>query len=173
MIYPQTTQVPNILFDTYLSSFTESELKVILVVIRQTLGWKDMRTGNRKVRDRISGSQFREKTGLSKRVITNAIAKLSERGLLEITDYNGAKLSHSLDRKGKTYLFYCVKNPVHLTTSTSAQSVPSPVHNCYHNKTKRKEAGQKDARSFVGHIGTLIAQKDLYNTRLTPEVQGI
>jgi hypothetical protein len=41
MTYKHTTQVPNILFDTHLRELTESELKILLIVIRQTIGWYD------------------------------------------------------------------------------------------------------------------------------------
>ena len=169
MIYPNTTQVPNALFDAYIPTLTESELKVLLIVIRQTMGWKDLRTGKRKERDRISISQFITKTGLSKRIISIAIQKLSLRGLLEITDYKGSKLIHSQDRKGRAYLFYAVKNPEHLTTLTRVKSVPSPEQNCDHNKRKEKNVRQKPSRNFQGHIGELIARKPLYSN---PQEKG-
>lgn len=163
MIYKNITQVPNVLFDIYLPLLSESELKVIMVVVRQTFGWIDMRTGIRKERDRIAISQFIHKTGLSKRIISIAIQKLCVRGLLETTDYKGTKLMHACDRKGKTYLFYGVKNPEHLTTPTSAKYVPSPEHNSYHNKRKERNVRQKPARNFEGHVGELIRSKVLYN----------
>ena len=66
MTYEQTTQVPNILFDLHLPSLTESELKILLIIIRQTYGWIDRYTGKRKLQDRISHSQFITKSGLTK-----------------------------------------------------------------------------------------------------------
>ncbi len=49
----QTTHVPNILFDRYLAHLSLSELKVILVTLRQTNDWINKHTGQRKARDRI------------------------------------------------------------------------------------------------------------------------
>lgn len=43
-----STQVPNILFDQYLPKLTEAELKIVLVIIRQTNGWIDKFTGKEK-----------------------------------------------------------------------------------------------------------------------------
>ena len=43
-----STAVPNILFDFYLSNLKETELKVLLTIIRQTLGWVDYKTKKRK-----------------------------------------------------------------------------------------------------------------------------
>lgn len=88
MTYEQTTQVPNILFDLHLPSLTESELKILLVIIRQTYGWIDKCTGKRKLQDRISHSQFITKTGLSRRIISKALQNLVSKGLVGITCRN-------------------------------------------------------------------------------------
>jgi hypothetical protein len=152
--------------DTYLSHLTESEIKVLLIVIRQTSGWIDKRTGKRKQRDRISGSQFRLKTGLSKRIITKTIKSLILKNLLQITDFKGNVLQQPKERRGKTYLYYALSKPVHLTASTIEQSVPEQVHKGYHNKTnytklKRTKLRQHD----TGHIGKYLPEvKTLFNS---------
>ncbi len=106
MIYQQTTQVPNIVFDAHLPSLTESELKLLLIIIRQTFGWFDKATGQRKTRDRISHGQFMKKTGLSRRVITKALKSLVEKGLITVTCENGKTLHQAVERKGVARLFY-------------------------------------------------------------------
>lgn len=106
MIFQQTTQVPNVLFDFHLPKLTESELKLLLVVIRQTNGWIDKRTGKRKTRDRISHGQFIQKTGLSRRVISKTLQTLVDKGLVNVTDTRGLSLHKAEDRKGMTRIFY-------------------------------------------------------------------
>ena len=106
MIYQQTTQVPKIVFDTHLPSLTESELKLLLIIIRQTFGWFDKATGQRKTRDRISHGQFMKKTGLSRRVITKALKSLIEKDLVTVTCENGKTLHRAVERKGMARLFY-------------------------------------------------------------------
>lgn len=106
MIYKQTTQVPNILFDRYLPTLTESELKILLVVIRQTYGWVDKKTRKRKTRDRISHGQFMQKTGLSRRVISKTLKSLVHKELVSVTDQYGNVLNESGDRKGMARMFY-------------------------------------------------------------------
>lgn len=106
----QNTQVPNFVLDACLPLLKEAELKTLLVIIRQTIGWIDRSTGKRKVRDRISNSQFRSKTGMSKRVITSAIQSLVDKGLVAVTDYEGRPLDTPLSRKGKSYLFFRTPN---------------------------------------------------------------
>lgn len=160
MIYKQTTQVPNFLFDKHLRELTEAELKILLVTIRQTLGWFDSKTGKRKSRDRITHNQFRQKTGLSKRIISKTIQSLSVKKLIQITDFEGKELHQPLERKGKPYLFYGIPNPVHLTTSTCAQKISEPVHGSAYNKTnytKRKRT--KLIPPFEGHIGKFLSNR--------------
>ena len=99
------TQVPNILFDTHLPNLTESELKILLVIIRQTYGWIDKFTGKRKIKDRISQSQFRIKTGLSKRIISKTLKMLS----LSISFPKNFEVSCSLHRKCSLEISYPVK----------------------------------------------------------------
>ncbi|MBK8484751.1 MAG: replication protein [Saprospiraceae bacterium] len=106
MMFQQTTQVPNVVFDEHLPALTESELKILLIIIRQTNGWIDKFTGKRKTRDRISHSQSMSKTGLSRRVISNAIKSLCSKGLVNITCQHGKFLDNSEDRKGKILLTY-------------------------------------------------------------------
>lgn len=109
MIYKETTQVPNILFDTHLPNLTESELKLVLVILRQTNGWIDRRTGQRKTRDRISHSQFMKKTGLCRRVVSKALQSLVDKGLIQITCQYGNSLQLPEDRKGVTRMYYSFK----------------------------------------------------------------
>ncbi len=101
-----STPIPNVLFDSCIPHFTESELKVILVIARKTLGWYDKKTGRRKRRDWIAMSQFKEYTGLSDVSVWNAIASLSERGYIRITDERGNVLLTASERKGRRRLFY-------------------------------------------------------------------
>lgn len=123
MIYPSTTPVPNVFFDIYLKELKSAELKVLLVVIRQTLGWKDRRGMlGRKECDWISASQLQKKTGSSKRAITSATDALVKKKLIEILDCNGTILEHSAQRQGKIKLFYRL-----------TQSVYYPVENKVEN----------------------------------------
>ena len=109
-----TTPVPNVFFDVYLKELKSAELKVLLVVIRQTLGWADRRGMlGRKETDWISGSQLQQKTGSSKRAISSATAALVRKKLIEILDVNGSILNSPDERQGKTKLFYRLAQTVH------------------------------------------------------------
>jgi hypothetical protein len=162
-MYRQTTQVPNYIFDTFLSILTGAELKVLLTVIRQTNGWLDKKTGKRKVRDRISSYQFRQKTGLSKRVITTSIQSLLAKKLLLVTSGDGSLLHSPIERKGKTNLFYTANNPMQFLTPTSALNTSEPVQEVYHNKTNSKLTKAKLKGRVTGHIGEIISQRQTYS----------
>lgn len=62
---------------------------------------------------------------------------LSDKELIAITDQNNQPLKNSLDRKGKSILDYAL-DPVHFSTSTSAQSDIGPVHKSAYNKRKKE-----------------------------------
>lgn len=151
----QTTPVPNFFFDTLLPSLKESEIKITLTVIRQTWGWVDKTTGGRKERDRISGWQFRQKTGMSKRVIAKAINSLSDRGILEVSDYSGNKLMFASDRKGRKYLYYRITLHNFSGPKSSAQSALEPVHKGSYNKTN---STKRNRTAFSGHIAELAGK---------------
>ena len=127
MIYQQTTQVPNIVFDTHLPLLTESELKVLLIIIRQTNGWIDKRTGGRKTRDRISQMQFVRKTGLCRRVISKSMKSLIDKGLVTATCQNGDNLQCATSRKGVGRMYYAFQGePPH------PQSIPLRMYGVRH-----------------------------------------
>ena len=100
------TQVQNIVFDKLLPSLTMAELKILLIIIRQTNGWLDETTRRRKTRDRISHSQFIKKTGLSRRIVIATIQKLIDKELIKVTDDKGVSLHSPTERKGKRRLYY-------------------------------------------------------------------
>ena len=106
MQYQQTTQVPNVVFDNLLTTLTLSELKILMIIIRQTYGWIDQRTGKRKRRDRISHKQFMQKTGISRRMVSKTLQSLVSKGLVSITNRNGHFLNQPEKRKGVSWIYY-------------------------------------------------------------------
>lgn len=87
---PNYTQTPNDLFDEWIPHLNESELKVLLVIIRKTFGWH-------KVRDRISLSQLERFTGLSAPSVLGAIKSLVSKGVIH---------KETIGEKGVQQTFY-------------------------------------------------------------------
>ena len=73
---PNYTQSPNILFDEIFKTLMEGELRIILVILRQTFGWH-------KQWDQISIGMLAEKTGMERRSIFRSLSSLMEKGLVE------------------------------------------------------------------------------------------
>ena len=106
MAYINRTGVPNAVFDIHLPHLGYAELKVLLIIIRQTYGWRDKETRSHKERDWISRQFFVKKTGLSKRAVSKAIAQLQVKNLIIITDSKGSSLNSANCRKKQTKLYF-------------------------------------------------------------------
>ena len=157
LMYKKTTQVPNLILDHYLPSLNLGELKILLVIIRQTNGWINHYTGKRKTYDRISKSQFIAKTGLCKRIITLSLNSLSQKSLIHITDQEGNTLKPD-QRKGNPKLFYSLQLE-HFITSTSAKNELSPEHKRILYKTNYTKLTMTKLRDVsVSSIGEIIAK---------------
>jgi phage replication O-like protein O len=88
--FPNTTQIPNEVFDTLMSRLSGGELKVLLYICRRTFGF-------RKNSDSISLTQIShgittkagrvldQGTGLSKRHVINALKILEKRNIITVT----------------------------------------------------------------------------------------
>jgi hypothetical protein len=102
-----TTPIPNVVIDVYFPLMSRTERDIIQVIFRQTLGWIDdnTRTG-RKESDWISHSQFKSKTGWSRRMIVTAVQKLVERKLIDILDASGNLINAPEQRRGRQRLYY-------------------------------------------------------------------
>lgn len=148
------TTTPNIIFDILLRELSFSELKIILVIIRQTEGWINKKTGNRKERDRISYSQFKEKTGLSRRSISKAINSLSRRSLIVITDKSGNNLDASSQRQGLTSIYYSFSLKS-IASATFAHDMckffPQHVQKVTHNKrnNNKRNSSKENINDYV------------------------
>ena len=107
MQYSRTTQVPNVLFDCYLKTLKLIELKILLVIIRKTLGWEDRRTvGGRKEIDWISTGQLQSLTGGSRRAISAAIEVLVREKYILVFDEQSNLLLEPQMRKGKQRMYF-------------------------------------------------------------------
>ncbi len=72
---PNTSPIPNILFDYWMAKLTPAEFKVLMAIARKTYGWH-------KQKDRISLRQLTELTGLHKSGVIKATEKLLELNLV-------------------------------------------------------------------------------------------
>lgn len=162
------TATPNIIFDKLLKELSGSELKILLVIIRQTEGWKDKKTGLRKKRDQISCNQFISRTGISRRIISASIKILSQKRLIKITDGLGNELNDANKRQGRYFIYYsssldhfqtkvisdhtCAKNDTNMCKNRH-QRVQKVIHN---KRNSNKRNLSKESKPDYIHIGEAI-----------------
>jgi hypothetical protein len=106
MSYLPYTKVPNKILDDDLKHLKYAELKVLLVVIRQTLGWVNRQTGKHKRWDWISQRFFVRKTGLSGRAVSTAISSLIQKEYIQVKNSKGPVLVHSKQRQYEQKLYF-------------------------------------------------------------------
>jgi len=114
-IQPNTTQVPNRFIDELMPTLSDVELRVLLVITRQTLGWvEDTETGRRKDRDWISRYQMQTKTGRGHTQVSAAVKKLIAHGIIEALAEDGSPLDTAQKRQlagGRIYYRLATRLP--------------------------------------------------------------
>lgn len=136
------TQIPNIVFDEYLPALNLNELKVLLIILRQTIGFQ-------KRTDWISSKQMEQKTGLSRRSISSAIDLLVNKNLITAFSDSGEKLYTSQERKGKQrIIFGSTLTPIEKRDITYRKNYQFPKQNFpYTKETITKDCNeQKNSR---------------------------
>lgn len=105
MNYKKTSQLPNIVVDSYLKILSEKELKILLLVLRQTVGFTDGK-GGRKQKDWLSQKFIASRTGLSFKSVSLGIDQLIKKKLIIAYAQNGAILHSAEARKGSQRILY-------------------------------------------------------------------
>ena len=93
-----TTPVPNFLLDKVMPRLRDTELRLLLVVIRKTSGWLQP-DGTRKKADWMSHFQLKRKTGRSSTAISKAIDVLVRSKLIVVRDLFGIPLMSAYARR--------------------------------------------------------------------------
>lgn len=94
--------IPNRLFDEVMAQLTDTELRVLLVVFRQTWGYRegaDLGGWRYKRRDWLTHAQLRARTGRRSEAISRAIHSLVSAGLVSVEDRAGRPLATSEERR--------------------------------------------------------------------------
>ena len=76
---PNTTHIPNVIFDYWMSRLSPGEFKILMCICRKTFGWQ-------KESDKISRSQIVEMTGLSREGVRKSLSILEDYGLILKTE---------------------------------------------------------------------------------------
>jgi DNA-binding transcriptional ArsR family regulator len=179
---PNTTQVPNYIIDELLPRLKDAEFKVLIVIVRQTLGWiEDAETGRRKERDWISRRQMSLRTGMSERSISRSVSSLVDQKLIETLSEDGRTLETWNDRRlagSRIYYRLATRNPslfdkptsdkmaqVKPEKGTSAKNDPRPSWHTTKETLITKENTMQSAKP----IAPSSEKKEEENTSKTPK----
>ena len=96
--------VPVRLVDEVMPRLKDSELRILMLVLRQTAGWRADRTETganrlRKRRDWLSHSQLCRRTGRGSDAVSRAVASLTASGLIVVEDVGGNPLLTPEERR--------------------------------------------------------------------------
>jgi hypothetical protein len=124
-IIPNTTQIPHLIIRKWMPLLSDVELRILLVVADQTLGWiEDPETKRRKEKDWISQSQLMKKINRSDRAIQNSLKRLvDELRIIQAHDESGELLDSPQKRMkcgGKIFYRLSLKTPEQATLENSS-----------------------------------------------------
>ncbi|HRZ95215.1 MAG TPA: hypothetical protein P5262_01465 [Candidatus Moranbacteria bacterium] len=124
-IIPNTTQIPHLIIRRWMPLLGDVELRILLVVADQTLGWiEDPETKRRKEKDWISQSQLMKKINRSDRAIQNSLKRLvDELRIIQAHDEWGNLLDSPQKRMkcgGKIFYRLSLKHPEQTTLEESS-----------------------------------------------------
>jgi hypothetical protein len=158
MYYRKSTQVPNKLFDIYLKTLSVKELKVLLVVVRQTLGWVDSH-GERKRRDWMSQKFFVNKTGLSPKSVSLGIDLLVSKRLIRATNRAGVDLWYARERRGQERVYFELSDSlITFSPKPSEKNTQDPRIKSNNTKltyTKQRSSKLKNDEQFSSRLRSL------------------
>ena len=155
-----TTPTPNIIFDEWLPELTKGELKVLLVVTRQTLGWaEDNDTTGRKEKDWISQKQFCKKTGLGTNAIAEGIDGLVKKKMIEVIDKEGSLLDTKQKRQRIGRKRGCLFYRLRFRNETTLVSKGNQLQVLKQNSTKETLITKKTLTKEVSFIINYLNKK--------------
>jgi hypothetical protein len=143
-----TTPLPNLLLDKVMPRLRDTELRLLLIVIRQTTGWLQP-DGTRKQADWLSHFQLKRKTGRSSAAISKAIDALVRAKLVQVRDSFGVPLmSAHARRQSHSRLCFSLNHDfgrirIYRKTSHTRKQISKRINdkrNLYKNKQQQHTA---------------------------------
>ena len=136
-----TTPVPNVLLDRVMPALRDTELRVLIVVVRQTAGWQTgTNPAQRKERDWLTQSQLMRRTGRASGAVSRAVDALVQAGLIRVTDRAGKFLSSPDERRRHLGHLYYQTGPGMAAPINPAKSKHAKGHTTKETVTQKYRA---------------------------------
>ncbi len=129
----RTTPFPNVLLDNFMPGLTDTEWRLLCVIVRQTRGWRTK--FGRKTFDWITHQQFKRRTGRHSAAISQAIASLVRRLVIVAASAEGEVLHSPRARqlyRGRIY--YALGPVIHSQTKSGFQKSKETKLDPYKNE---------------------------------------
>ncbi len=157
-----TTPVPTALIDRVMPALRDTELRVLLVVVRQTLGWQVGKDPYlRKERDWLTQSQLMRRTGRASGAVAHAVDALVRRGLIDVLDENERPLPTPSERRRSLGRLYY---RLHRQEEPAAKSEHAKPHTTkdtlYKNRPNRMSAVDKPVDNPLSRTRDSLVRKD-------------
>ena len=136
----RSTPFPSHLIDDIMPLLSDTEWRVLCVVVRQTLGWEDGQ-GGRKREDWLTQSQLKARTGRASEAVSRAIEGLVQKGLVQVCSEAGEALATTQERRRCPGRLLFGLAPQALDTPQAAPSmqVESPCSQSEHGHSESEE----------------------------------
>ena len=158
------TPVPNWLLDQAMPKLRDTELRVLLVVVRQTLGWQALDDpSRRKERDWLTQSQLMRRTGRASEALSRAVDGLVRGGLIDVLDREGVPLTTPAERRRHLGRLYYRLRPGANAVQSAVQDVSRRPKGEYAKPNITKESRYKNIRAK-----NWIVDKSVENPVSTP-----
>ncbi|MCX6381060.1 MAG: hypothetical protein NT023_16585 [Armatimonadetes bacterium] len=143
------TAFPNALVDEEMPRLSDTEWRILCVLVRQTLGWQEEGGGSRKVRDWLTNSQLKTRTGRESAAVSRAIQSLLIKRLIVVEDIEGKPLLASRQRQRQLGRLYFRLHPRLLPQASEEANTtkPSSVLEGEGAKVARKVARSENTKA--------------------------
>ena len=158
-----TTPVPIALIDRVMPTLRDTELRVLLVVVRQTLGWQVGKDPSlRKERDWLTQSQLMRRTGRASGAVARAVDALVRRGLIDVMDGAERLLMTPAERRrclGRLYY------RLHRPEAKEPKAVEARAVEARAVSGESRPAGVKSASAKSAHAKRHTTKETLYKNK--------
>jgi len=146
--------IPNRLFDELMPRLSDSELRVLLLVLRQTIGWRERTEDGwrHKRRDWISQAQMMKRTGRGSEAVSKAVGSLVGLGLIVAEAADGRALDTAAKRRAYVGRMYFRPGDMWITPARLQLGKPNKTTYNVYNIGGRKIGGWTRASAIErGH----------------------
>ena len=154
-----TTPFPNSLLDDVMPTLSDTEWRILCVIVRQTLGWQsNKRDETRKECDWLTHRQLLVRTGRASAAVSRAIQGLIQKKRIVIEDEEGQVLSCAKERREHRGRLYFRLHPTLLSRETNGSDVRSHTEQTNTFSQKEEEDTNKDTFSSQATANSPISR---------------